>query len=116
MICVVNSILLVTISAYLQRIVPITITWASLFLLIGRLGDYLYRETDNRVLAAARPVARHAAGRPAVLRHVPREIDARAGLVGAGDPDAVRRALVALACRWLDRVRARAYVASRVRR
>ncbi len=34
----VNSILLVTISAYLQRIVPITITWASLFLLLGRLG------------------------------------------------------------------------------
>jgi ABC-2 type transport system permease protein len=46
-ICVVNSILLVTISAYLQRIVPITITWASLFLLLGRLGDYLYRETKD---------------------------------------------------------------------
>jgi hypothetical protein len=46
-ICVVNSILLVTISAYLQRIVPITITWASLFLLLGRLGDYLYRETEE---------------------------------------------------------------------
>jgi ABC-2 type transport system permease protein len=45
--CVVNSVLLVTISAYLQRIVPITITWASLFLLIGRLGDYLYRETEE---------------------------------------------------------------------
>ena len=30
-ICVVNSILLVTISAYLQRIVPITITWATCF-------------------------------------------------------------------------------------
>lgn len=46
-ICVVNSILLVTISAYLQRIVPITITWASLFLLLGRLGDYLLRETQE---------------------------------------------------------------------
>jgi len=46
-ICVVNSILLVTISAYLQRIVPITITWASLFLLLGRLGDYLFRETKD---------------------------------------------------------------------
>ncbi|HEV3137944.1 MAG TPA: hypothetical protein VGZ26_08565, partial [Pirellulales bacterium] len=45
--CLVNSILLVTISAYLQRIVPITIAWASLFLLIGRLGDYLYRETEE---------------------------------------------------------------------
>jgi ABC-2 type transport system permease protein len=46
-ICVVNSILLVTISAYLQRIVPITITWASLFLLLGRVGDFLFRETDD---------------------------------------------------------------------
>lgn len=46
-ICAVNSILLVTISAYLQRIVPITITWASLFLLLGRIGDYLWRETRN---------------------------------------------------------------------
>jgi ABC-2 type transport system permease protein len=46
-ICAVNSILLVTISAYLQRIVPITITWASLFLLVGRLGDYLFIETKN---------------------------------------------------------------------
>lgn len=45
--CVVNSILLVTIAAYLQRIVPITIAWASLFLLVGRLGSFLYRETDN---------------------------------------------------------------------
>ena len=45
--CVVNSILLVTISAYLQRIVPITITWASLFLLLGRVGDYLFRETND---------------------------------------------------------------------
>ena len=45
--CVVNSILLVTISAYLQRIVPITITWASLFLLLGRLGDYLFNETKT---------------------------------------------------------------------
>jgi ABC-2 type transport system permease protein len=46
-ICTVNSILLVTISAYLQRIVPITITWASLFLLVGRLGDYVFKETHN---------------------------------------------------------------------
>jgi ABC-2 type transport system permease protein len=48
-ICVVNSILLVTISAYLQRIVPITITWATLFLLLGRLGDYVYRETRDEM-------------------------------------------------------------------
>ncbi len=46
-ICAVNSILLVTISAYLQKIVPITITWATLFLLLGRIGDYLFRETDG---------------------------------------------------------------------
>jgi ABC-2 type transport system permease protein len=46
-ICLVNSILLVTISAYLQRIVPITIAWATLFLLLGRLGDYLFRETKD---------------------------------------------------------------------
>ncbi len=46
-ICIVNSILLVTISAYLQRIVPITITWATLFLLVGRLGDHMYRRTDE---------------------------------------------------------------------
>lgn len=48
-ICVVNSILLVTVSAYLQRIVPITITWASLFLLLGRVGDTLakYSEDDH---------------------------------------------------------------------
>jgi hypothetical protein len=45
--CVVNSILLVTISAYLQRIVPITIAWASIFLLMGRLGDYLFHETKD---------------------------------------------------------------------
>jgi len=45
-VCAVNSILLVTISAYLQRIVPITITWATLFLLLGRIGDFLYRETE----------------------------------------------------------------------
>src|SRR5262249_36879930 len=44
-ICAVNSILLVTVSAYLQRIVPITIAWASLFLLLGRVGDYLYGAT-----------------------------------------------------------------------
>jgi hypothetical protein len=46
-ICIVNSILLVTISAYLQRIVPITITWASIFLLLGRLGDLLQWSTKD---------------------------------------------------------------------
>jgi hypothetical protein len=46
-ICTVNSILLVTIAAYLQRIVPITITWASIFLLLGRIGDSLVPVTDS---------------------------------------------------------------------
>ncbi len=45
--CVVNSILLVTLSAYLQRIVPITITWATIFLLLGSLSGYLRRATEN---------------------------------------------------------------------
>jgi hypothetical protein len=31
----------------LQRIVPITITWASLFLLLGRIGDYLFKQTHD---------------------------------------------------------------------
>ena len=45
--CVVNSILLVTLSAYLQRIVPITITWATIFLLLGVLAGFLRRSTEN---------------------------------------------------------------------
>lgn len=45
--CVVNSILLVTLSAYLQRIVPITITWATIFLLLGSLSGYLRRATED---------------------------------------------------------------------
>lgn len=45
--CLVNSILLVTLSAYLQRIVPITITWATIFLLLGSLSGYLRRATED---------------------------------------------------------------------
>lgn len=45
--CVVNSILLVALSAYLQRIVPITITWATIFLLLGSLSGYLRRATND---------------------------------------------------------------------
>jgi ABC-2 type transport system permease protein len=45
--CVVNSILLVTLSAYLQRVVPITITWATIFILLGVLAGYLRRATGN---------------------------------------------------------------------
>lgn len=44
--CVVNSILLVTISAYLQRVVPITIAWSSLFVMLGRIAGFL-RETTH---------------------------------------------------------------------
>jgi ABC-2 type transport system permease protein len=43
--CVVLSILLVTLSAYLERLAPIAVTWASLFLLLSRLSAML-REVD----------------------------------------------------------------------
>lgn len=43
--CVVLSIMLVTLSAYLQRIAPIVITWSSLFLLLQRLASHLFKET-----------------------------------------------------------------------
>ena len=85
--CVVNSILLVTISAYLQRIVPITITWASLFLLLGRLGDYLFRETEDeywRLLDPWRDM--RLVGRLCFGTFPPRDRP-RAGLVGLGDPE-----------------------------
>lgn len=45
--CVVLSILLTTISAYLQRLAPIAITWSSLFVLLSRLGDYLHESTGD---------------------------------------------------------------------
>jgi hypothetical protein len=45
--CAVNSILLVTLSAYLQRIVPITITWATIFILLGSLSGYMRRATED---------------------------------------------------------------------
>ncbi|MBX3414007.1 MAG: hypothetical protein KF708_15055 [Pirellulales bacterium] len=39
--CTVLSILLVTISAYLQSVAPIAITWSSLFVLLGSMSRYL---------------------------------------------------------------------------
>lgn len=45
--CVVNSILLVTLAAYLQRMAPIAITWSSMFVMLGRFSAYLRDATDN---------------------------------------------------------------------
>lgn len=39
--CAVLSILLVTISAYLQSVAPIAITWSSLFVMLGSMSRYL---------------------------------------------------------------------------
>jgi ABC-type transport system involved in multi-copper enzyme maturation permease subunit len=44
--CVVNSILLVTMSAYLQRLAPIAIAWSSLFVMLGRLSKYLHESSQ----------------------------------------------------------------------
>jgi hypothetical protein len=44
-ICIVMSIGIVTISAYLQRTAPIAITWASLFVLLSRLAKLLDDQT-----------------------------------------------------------------------
>lgn len=45
--CAGNSILLVTLAAYLQRAAPIAITWTSLFVMPGRFSNYLRDATDN---------------------------------------------------------------------
>jgi ABC-type transport system involved in multi-copper enzyme maturation permease subunit len=45
--CTVLSILLVTFSAYLQRVAPIAITWSSLFVLLRTMSGYLRAVTDN---------------------------------------------------------------------
>lgn len=45
--CVSLSIALVAISAWLERSAPIAVTWSSLFLVLGRLGDYLYSVTGH---------------------------------------------------------------------
>ncbi len=46
-ICVVLSIMLVTISAYLQRMAPIAITWSTIFVMLGLLAQYLRNATGN---------------------------------------------------------------------
>ncbi len=46
--CVVLSILLVTLSAYLQRAAPIAITWSSLFVLLREMGSQFARATNNQ--------------------------------------------------------------------
>lgn len=45
--CVVLSILLVTLSAYLQRVAPIAITWSSLFVLLSSMSRYLRSGDDD---------------------------------------------------------------------
>lgn len=45
--CTVLSIWLVTLSAYLQRMAPIAITWSSLFVLLGAVAGMLRQATDN---------------------------------------------------------------------
>lgn len=46
--CIVLSIWIVTLSAYLQTIAPIAITWSCLFVLLGGISSALRRATDNR--------------------------------------------------------------------
>lgn len=45
--CAVLSIWLVTLSAYLQRMAPIAITWSSLFVMLGAVAGMLRQATDN---------------------------------------------------------------------
>lgn len=45
--CAVLSIWLVALSAYLQRMAPIAITWSSLFVLLGAVAGMLRQATDN---------------------------------------------------------------------
>ena len=45
--CIANSIWLVSLSSYLQRAAPIAITWSSLLIMPGRLGEFLWKASDN---------------------------------------------------------------------
>lgn len=45
--CTTLSILLVSLSAYLQRMAPVAITWCSLFLLLGRVAYHLATESGH---------------------------------------------------------------------
>lgn len=53
--CVVLSILLVTFSAYLQRMAPIAITWSSLFVMLGTMSDQLREATGRRAWSLLDP-------------------------------------------------------------
>lgn len=53
--CVVLSILLVTFSAYLQRMAPIAITWSSLFVMLGTMSDQLREATGHRAWSLLDP-------------------------------------------------------------
>ncbi|MBX7167298.1 MAG: ABC transporter permease [Pirellulales bacterium] len=44
--CVVLSILITTLSAYLQRVAPIAITWSSVFVLFGSISQMLEKASD----------------------------------------------------------------------
>jgi ABC-2 type transport system permease protein len=46
--CLVLSILLVTVSAYLQRTAPIAIAWVGTFLMLGALAELLRNVFDNK--------------------------------------------------------------------
>lgn len=46
--CAVTSIVLVSLSAWLQRLAPIVVAWSTLFLLLGRLANFLRDTTRNR--------------------------------------------------------------------
>ncbi|HEY5312977.1 MAG TPA: ABC transporter permease subunit [Pirellulales bacterium] len=68
--CVTLSIMLVTLSAYLQRMAPIAITWCSLFLLLRRLASYLANETGYPAWLLLDPWHDiHAAGQLCFARH-----------------------------------------------
>lgn len=45
--CLANSIWIVSLSSYLQRAAPIAITWSSLLIMPGRLGEFLWKASDN---------------------------------------------------------------------
>jgi ABC-type transport system involved in multi-copper enzyme maturation permease subunit len=45
--CIVLGTLLVTISAYLQRVAPIAITWSSLFVMLRTMANQLHNATGN---------------------------------------------------------------------
>jgi hypothetical protein len=70
--CVTLSILLVTLSAYLQRMAPIAITWCSLFLLLRRLASYLAGETGHSAWLLLDPWHDiHEAGQLGFAQHAP---------------------------------------------